>query len=209
MCHDPREFQPLNAGSTVRGPSRTAYNRPVSSDLFYARVTSVNGSEVVFDVLTGVAGRPDDIATSRSFALLLLSDALRRARDEDISPEERRRLSEKEKASALWAELERAADDWDTSDSWMIENVGRFVESCELVERRNDLGWDELDRREAAIQRQLGDTLDADQRRQLQTLRWQRCHQFRLRVVVTDPRWAEHLEPGLAFGTTAYDVLPD
>jgi hypothetical protein len=181
----------------------------VSSDCFDVRVKSVAGTEVVFDVLTGLAGRVDDIATSRSFALILLSDALERAGDEDISQEERRRLAEKNESSALHAALAQADDDWFVSESWMGEHVGQFVKSCELVERRNDLGREALEERERQIQQQFGGVLRNDRQREWQPLRWQRCHTFTLRVVVTEPRWAEHLEPGLEFGTTAYDVLSD
>jgi hypothetical protein len=181
----------------------------MSSDCFDVRIARVEGTEVVFDVLTGLAGDVDDIATSRSFALVLLADALGRASEVASTKNERQRLSRKEKGSALAAELRGEDDNWFVNESWMRKNVGRFVASCDLVERRNHLAPSELERREKEIERQFGGTLTNDQVSQWQPLRWQRCHDFTLRVVVTEPRWAEHLETGLEFGTTASDVVLD
>lgn len=88
----------------------------------------------------------------------------------------------------------------------MRANVGRSVKSTEVVERRNDLPEDELSRRAVAIEKECGGSLRNSQYHQWQPRRWALCHNSTLRVVVTDPKWAAHLEPGLEFGTTAYDV---
>jgi len=188
----------------------------MSSDCYDARVKSVDGTEVVFDVLTGKAGGIDDCSTSRSFALLLLHDAMRRAgdslwhiQDESARYAESTRLRSKGEASALsqaLAEAEREVPDWFISVKWMSDNVGRFVKECTLVERRNDLGWDALSARESAIEEAFGGTLYTNQYHLWQPRRWNDCHNYTLRVVVTDPKWVEHLEPGVEFGTTAFDV---
>ena len=184
----------------------------MSSDCFDVRVKSVNGDEVIFDVLTGTAGGYNDLAASRSFALVLLNDALSRATDslpgEWGSPERDEAAARLREKSAN-AELVKALateGDWYVSADWMRANVDRFVKSTEVLERRNDLPDEELSRRAQAIEAEFGGALYTNQYHQWQPRRWELCHNYTLRVVVADPKWAAHLEPGLEFGTTAYDV---
>lgn len=186
----------------------------MSSDLFEVRVAKVNGRKVTLDVLTEVAIGPDEICTSRSFALVCLNDSLRRAADlvpgEYDDPKKTRevkRLYKKADQAALHKALPPTDEsDWFVNEKWMQENVGRFIESCKLVARRNHLPEKELRKREKAIQEKFGGALYTNQHHLWQPLRWKDCHNFTLEVVVTDPKWAEHLEPGLCFGTTAFDV---
>ncbi|MBS1120379.1 MAG: hypothetical protein H6Q90_2607 [Deltaproteobacteria bacterium] len=167
----------------------------MSSDCFDVRVQSVDGATVVFDVLTSTAGSVNDLATSRSFALLLLEDAHRRG----ASPG----------SSSLHETLEAdAPEDWYINSAWMKANVGRFVQESVLVERRNNLPEAELMKRELEIEEQFGglSLVDEDQ---WQPLRWERCHNYTLRVTAADPKWVQHIRPGQTFGTTAFDVLPE
>jgi hypothetical protein len=184
----------------------------MSSDCFYVRVKSVNGREVIFDVLTSTAGGTNDLCASRSFALLLLSDALRRSVDnlpggwdDPQRQQEVERRYEAHDVAPLIKELENAGDYY-VNESWMQKNVERFVKKCELVERRNNLGDEELSRREEEIANACGGALYTNQYHVWQPLRWQRCHNYTLRVTLADPKWGAHLEPGIEFGTTAYDV---
>lgn len=182
------------------------YSYGMSSDLFDVRVKSVNDREVVFDILTTGAGGLDDLAKSPSFALVLLSHALRRAAEDSATTQERERLRKRHDASPLHRELETADEDWYVSASWMQRNVKRFIASCEVVERRNNIGEDELQRREDEIVEEFGGSLDDDRQREWKPRRWERCHNYTLRVTVADSRWLEHMEPGLEFGSTAFDV---
>jgi hypothetical protein len=185
----------------------------MSSDLFEVRVAKVDGTKVTLDVLTDTAGGVDDLCTSRSFALLCLEDCLRRATDivrsEANNPKkeaEVHRLYAKADNSALHQALPSTDEsDWFVNKQWMQENVGRFIESCKLVERRNHLSREELEKREEAIEEKF-DGLRNDNYHLWQPARWKDCHNYTLEVVVTDPKWAQHLEVGLHFGTTAYDV---
>jgi hypothetical protein len=58
----------------------------------------------------------------------------------------------------------------------------------------------------AHIVEEFGGTLLESRKHEWNVLRWEKCHNYTLRVRVTEPRWSEHLEPGLEFGTTAFDV---
>lgn len=184
----------------------------MSSDCFYVRVRSVQDCEVVFDVLTSTAGGCDDLCASRSFALCLLSDALRRSVDlvwsglkEPARSEETARRYDSHERAALTMALTRE-DDWYVNEEWMKKNIARFVADCQLVERRNNLGEAELMRRELAIREQFGGALATDKYHQWQPHRWKQCHNYTLRVTVADPKWAAHLQPDIEFGTTAFDV---
>ncbi|MDC0667053.1 hypothetical protein [Nannocystis radixulma] len=185
----------------------------MSSDCFEVRVASMDGTKVRLDVLTLTAGGLTDLCSSRAFALRVLDDALRRAAD--LVPgrwdtaqgkAEAQRLRAKWEQTALRAALPDNRSDWYVSEAWMRGHVGRFVASCTLVERRNFLSEEELSAREREIEEAVGGVCYTNQHHIWQPMRWQRCHNFTLDVVVTDPRWSEHLEVGLVFPTTAFDV---
>lgn len=186
----------------------------MSSDLFEVRIAKIAGRKVTLDVLTGLAGRVDDICTSRSFALLCLEDCLLRATDlvpgawdDPKKRAETKRLRMKNDKGTLHKALPSTdTSDWFVNEKWMQENVGRFIESCKLVKRRNHLPKEELKKREGVIEEKFGGALAVNEHLLWQPLRWKKCHNFTLEVVVTDPKWAKHLEVGLAFGTTAFDV---
>jgi len=187
----------------------------MSSDCFYVRVKSVSGPNVTFDVLTGMAGGYDDFAMSRSFALTILNDALRSATD--YVPGDYDDPAHEKEVARLYAKADTApitlalADqgDWYVSDNWMRDNVGKYIASVTLVERRNNIGEEALQVRQKAIEDELGGTLYTDKYATWQPKRWAQCHNYTLDVVVTDPKWASHLEVGLEYGTTAYDVWDD
>lgn len=187
----------------------------MSSDCFYVRVKRVDGTNVTFDVLTGMAGGYDDFAMSRSFALTLLNDALTGAADhvpgawdDPVREKEVARLYDKAKTTMLVQALESEGD-WYVSDDWMRDNVAKYIASVTLVERRNNIGEQALQARQRAIEEEFGGTLYTDKYSTWQPRRWAQCHNYTLDVVVTDPKWASHLEVGLEYGTTAYDVWDD
>jgi hypothetical protein len=181
------------------------------ADLFEIRIAKLDGTKVTLDVLNDF-GR--GVCDSESFALLCLDDCLLwaaiRVPGEWTDPKhlaEVQRLKARDDASALRKALpSRNTSNWYKSQEWMKENVRRFIASCKLVERRNDLPEGELENREKAILEKFGGALYTKQHHLWQPLRWRDCHNYTLEVVVTDPKWAEHLEVGLCFGTTAYDV---
>ncbi len=183
----------------------------MSSDGFFARVKHVHGSEVLLDVLTGLSGNSDDCCASRSFALVLLHEALlsakdnvRGAYDTEEGRAEVRRLDAKHKSAALVQALANEGE-WFVSTPWMRSNVARFITGVTLVERRNQLDPKTLDGREREIA-DAYDGLRTDLYAQWQPQRWARCHNYTLRVDVSDPKWAAHLEEGLEFGSAGFDV---
>jgi hypothetical protein len=89
---------------------------------------------------------------------------------------------------------------------WMRKNVGRFVQKCTLVEQRNLLSDAELMRRDQEIEAQFGGALYTREQHRWMPARWERCHGFTLHAALTDPDWAAHLEVGLEYGSTAFDV---
>jgi hypothetical protein len=184
----------------------------MSSDCFYVRVKSVRDNEVIFDVLTGTAGGYDDLCASRSFALCLLNDALGRsvdnlpgAWDDPVRQQEAKRRREADQNAPLNRALKEQGD-WYISESWMRNNIARFITSCTLVERRNNVGDQELQRRGTLIEEEFGGALYTNQNHLWQPRRWELCHNYTLRVTLADPQWGVHLIPGIEFGTTAFDV---
>ena len=172
------------------------------TDVFDVRITRIEGASVDFDVLTGTAGGLEDVGITRSFALQLFVDALPRSND-DLPPtaeHERERRAAQWEASALKAALVGAGR---IDDSWMQDNVARFLVSTELLARHNALGEAALE----TIEIEIEEAAESEAERRAK--RWQRCHRFELRAVATDPRWVAHLEVGLEFGTTACDLWWD
>jgi hypothetical protein len=184
----------------------------MGSDLFHVRVAKLSGTEVTLDLLTGTAGGLDDYCDSRSFALVCLHDALRRSVDDlPRSWDEPARRAEatsrmQKHGSAPLVRALAGAGDWYVNEAWMRENVGAYIEACSLLERRNDVGEEELSRRERAIQEKHGGVLYTNRSHLWRPDRWARSHNFTLRVLATRPEWLSHLSDGLEFGTTAYDV---
>jgi hypothetical protein len=88
----------------------------------------------------------------------------------------------------------------------MRKNIGRFITECKLVERRNNLGEQELQRRAQRIEYEFGGVLYTNQYHLWQPRRWELCHNYTLQVTLASPQWGVHLRPGIEFGTTAYDV---
>jgi hypothetical protein len=133
---------------------------------------------MILDVLTGAAGGYDDLCASRSFALVAMHGALRSAVDtvryalpEDKASAEIQRLYAKHDAAALVKALENE-DDWYVEESWMKKNIDRFIKSSELVERRNNVGDEELSRRAVAIENEFGGTLYTNQSHLWGPRRW-------------------------------------
>jgi hypothetical protein len=183
----------------------------MSSECYYVKVASVAGSTVTFDVLTLASGSLDMCETSRSFALVLLSDALTKAHEHlqaqpDYDEAEVERRMAKAHDAALTQELRQFGDEWSFNEGFMNANVERFVKHTAVVERRNNIGEVELSQRWKEIQQQFGGALRASEEPQWLPLLWERCHSYRLQVEVADLRWAQDLEVDTVFGTAAYDV---
>jgi hypothetical protein len=167
------------------------------TDTSVVTILRVEGREIDMRVRTTTAGGLNDWSASRSFALLLLSDARRRARDDGFQLAER----PIDREIPAW---EAADESWYVSEPWMIENVGRYVEKTEVLARRNvlDESAPDLDARIDAIERATAglDPLAAEAKR---------CglyHYLDLRVTVTDARWLEGTPANVVFGSTAHDV---
>jgi hypothetical protein len=212
-------------GKVRRGGLDGARPRPVrfaamSSDTYYVRVKKVQGVDLVLDVLTSTAGAADSLSTSRSFALLAIESALHNATDllrarglkARAEAAEAKRLHKRMSGSALAGALEGPpfsdARDWFCDAAWMKAHVGEIIERCVLASRRNDVGEKELDRREIAIQEEF-DGLSGRDYFKWQPRRWAECHNYTLHIRATDPKWLAHLEEGLEYGTTGWDVWPE
>lgn len=178
----------------------------MGSDTFAVRLIRLERSAVVFDLLPDPSGGFEDCFSSRSFAFLILHDALREASHTARNRRVRERLEKKHELSALTKLMKGEDADWRTSPAWMQANVGRFVLRTEVVARKNELGEEELRRREAAITERMGGVLSLARRDEWQPMRWKKLFHYRLRVVATEPKWLAHLEKGLEFGTGAYEV---
>ena len=173
----------------------------MSSDNSVITVLAVAGKTADFRVRTTGNGHINDSSATRSFALMLLADARCRAREEGF-PSPRR-------ATPLQKEITGWMDDWYVSEEFMRESVGLYIEKTEVLSRHNV-----HDENDAAIREKLdelnrterhGDLPPVAREDRMCTL-W---HHLVLRITVTEPRWLEAIEPGLVFGSTAYDTWWD
>lgn len=170
----------------------------MSSDTSVVTVLRVEGSELDLRIRTETAGGLNDYSLTRSFALLLVHDAWLRARDVygyGFKSGQSRPIDQEAKS---WP------SGWYGSEDFFKENVGRYVEETEVLGRLNFLNesdpkiFEHLDQTRAAA-KGLDPTLQEDKLCEV-------FHVVFLRVRMTDPKWLEGLEPGLVFGSTAYDV---
>ena len=178
----------------------------MGSDTFTVRVAKVERDSVVLDLLPGTSGGYEDCYTSRSFALVILHDALHEAAFYARDAAEGARLDRKADRAPLTKALEKAGKGWRESPEWMAANVDRYVVSTEVVGRWNELGEQRLRRREMEIQKKMGGALTNDRAHEWRPMRWDRLFHYTLKVVVTDPKWIAPLEEGLELGTGAYEV---
>lgn len=163
------------------------------SDTSVITVLAVNGPQIDLRVRTTLAGGLNDYSLTRSFALVLVSDARRRARDYGFRVAPRPIDAEE----ATWE------PSWYGDQNWMANNVGRYVERTELLARHNILSEDAAThaRIAAVIDQTAGLPVAEQEARRCEVL-----HYVDLRIVMTDAKWAAGIEPGLVFGSTAYDV---
>ena len=110
---------------------------------------------MVLDLLPGTSGGYEDCYTSRSFALVILHDALHEAAFYARDAAEGARLDRKADRAPLTKALEKAGKGWRESPEWMAANVDRYVVSTEVVGRWNELGEQRLRRREMEIQKKM------------------------------------------------------
>ncbi|AGC43819.1 hypothetical protein MYSTI_02503 [Myxococcus stipitatus DSM 14675] len=179
----------------------------MSSDCYYVRVGTLEGKSVTLHCLTGFAGGMKDYATTRSFALLLLIDARKRADDTpDLvrgAPKEVAKLRKalaKKVAKARSPLLDEVS--WPRyKEDWHAENTPRYIQRVKLLERHNDLHEWKLEKARAELSplqdKGFGAFLEAA---------WERMHGFDLQVEVTDAKYLAHLVEGHLFPTTAFDV---
>lgn len=173
----------------------------MSSDTSVVTVLAKNGSTIELRVRTTTAGGLDDWSCTRSFALVLLADARRRAADWGFAPP----------SSPTPLELERdrwevVDPDWYVSETFMREHVARYVASVDVLARANVRGAAPEAPVHSAMTRVLMMRLPP---REEEDRLCEVMHHVVLRAEVTDPRWLEGLEPGLVFGSTAFDVWWD
>jgi hypothetical protein len=167
------------------------------TDVSVVTVLRVEGREIDFRVRTTTAGGLNDWSASRSFALLLLAEARRRAREEGFELAER----PIDREIPAW---EAADDSWYVSEPWMIENVARYVAKTEVLVRRNLIDesapdvYERIEAIEGAV-RGLAPLAAEAKRCEL-------YHYLDLRVTVTEPRWLEGTPANIVFGSTAHDI---
>lgn len=158
----------------------------MSSDTFYIRVQSIEGTSVVLRCTTSTAGGLNDYACTRSFALMAIADCMPSLYSANLTP--------------LVARLKELGGGgyppvWETS--FHQEHIGEFIKSTELLAREGIITD------EAAWSRGRFDESDPDAERKYP------LHAFLLRVEMADPRWLEGLAVGDSGGTTAFDAWWD
>lgn len=177
------------------------------ADTFYIRIGPVRGTHVVLHCLTAFDGHITHLATSRSFALIVLQQAKEHAMDYEYvaprAPESAYREVEQiaQRAKRASSPLNDAiADD---SETWRVDwheaNTPRFIATTKLLARRNLRSEDELFAIKSEIFK-LGETW------KLIEAGWQRLHNYDLEVEVTDPKYVSHLIEGHLFATSAFDA---
>lgn len=180
----------------------------MSSDLFYIRVGSVNGSKALLHVLTGFATEYLDTATSRSFALGLLLDAKNRVSSVRIQaltagdPDAERRIGLADKVAEMPSSLHEELvnpEPWDTE--WHKKNVPGIISSTKLVKEYNRTSEEELQNQMSEIE-----PLQEESWAKFMEAAWEKLHHYDLEVTVTDPKYLEHLVEGFEFPTAAYDA---
>jgi hypothetical protein len=154
----------------------------MSSALFYVKVLAIQERVVDLDCVTSGASAVDDLCTSPAFVLMLLVDAARASPLRTVLGDDRLRLVE---------------------PTWMKLNASAYVESTQLLSRRNALGDDALYKIMDEIESAGLSPPD-----EIHELR-RRGHGYVLRATATDRRYLAHLTVGMEFDTTAYDVIAD
>ena len=170
----------------------------MSSDTSVITVRAVSGNTIDLLVRTTSAGGPNDVAYTRSFALVALAEARRRAEDYNFPAD--KDPTPLELVAEAWAKKDA---DWYVSEKFMKANVGKYVKRAEVLARRNIISTtahEELARKTQEIDARELSATDAE------ALYLDVCHSIDLRVELTDAKWLAGLAPGLVFGTTAYDV---
>jgi hypothetical protein len=161
----------------------------------------------VLHCLTGFDGHVLRLATSRSFALMVLQDAKDHATDyEYVGP--RSPMSTYKNLEQIGQRSQQASsplndaipegDDTSTA-AWHEANAPRFVASTKLLARRNVRSEDDLIKARQ-------DILDLGETWKLVEAGWVWLHNYDLEVEVTDPKYVSHLIEGHLFATTAFDA---
>ena len=147
---------------------------------YFVKVTNVDGAKAVFDCLPSGAGEVKDCAASRSFAVMLLHDAVNLRKDV-ASPVELAFPSYKKDGM---------------QKSWYEQNAGKIVASTRVIARHNDLETSVLDERYDELREE--DDFEKLAREQL--------FHYELEVSATDAKFLSHLKPGLEFATIGFNI---
>lgn len=187
----------------------------MSSDTSVVTILRKEGAEVDLRVRSTGADGFNSLASTRGFALHVLTDARSRAREE---ASQREFVPAKPSVIETQASKHPAcADDlmawW--SGEFIAKHVGDYIARTVILERRNVVHLSEEDDDHFERLETLEDAVDAALERAELTLREaedRRCelyHHVVLRVHATDPRWLEGIEAGWVFGSDASDVWRD
>jgi hypothetical protein len=155
----------------------------MSTDLYRVRVLSVEGDRITCRVTAFIPQSDEDPPPSRTLALQFLWEPwyyfsiglVHHMTDGRVSPEQAEELAQ---AAPIGREL---AGKVICDGVWTRSNVGRFIRHVEVHDRR----WV---CRDCCAGNEEG--YDA---------------QALFVIAVTEPRWLEHLRPGMEWETTAYD----
>jgi hypothetical protein len=176
------------------------------SFLFTVRVQLVTGTKCETEWIS-TPGQEPFVASSRSAALIALSEA---GRDADDRP------------CPLRDALKRAKI---TDTAWHRKNLERFVVATKVSAEHDEKpgaadAWEAAEAAQRAEEQKLWDDADdtgrAPSREDLKATRqkaakayeaaFRLCHRFRLDIEAADPKWLAHVRQGDEFGTTAYDA---
>jgi hypothetical protein len=168
----------------------------MSSDTFHIEIVAIDGARIDLHCTTGLSGGVNDLACTRSFALMALDSALDR-------PWKRKPCVRKPEKHPLRVAL--TALNWSdqcTEEDFYKAHVGEFVSDVTLTYRNliaDEEAWSA--QRELLRERfRLAEVDDTPLDRMLPK------HSFGLRVQMTHAKWLKELKAGYAYGATAYDV---
>lgn len=162
------------------------------SDTFDVELTALEGTTLTCLCVTGTAGDPDDLSPTRSFAILLLVEALYR--------------QDRAAKHPLAKELRKLGEPWD--EGFFRAHADRFVTQTRVPWRarlaEDPEGWAEA--RNARYDELMAvENPDFDALDRLLDEEFPR-HQYELVIELTDAKYLEGFEVGMRFGTTAYDA---
>lgn len=170
----------------------------MSSDTFHIEIVAIDIEAARIDLhcTTELSGGVNDLAFTRSFALMALDNALDR-------PWKRKPCVRKPEKHPLRVAL--TALDWTnqcTEEDFYKAHVGEFVSDVTLTYRNviaDEEAW-------SAQRELLRERFGLDEVDDTPLDRMLPKHSFGLRVQMTHAKWLKELKAGYAYGTAAYDA---